>query len=215
MIELYTWSTSNGRKVSIALEEMGFDYRVHPVDIGAGEQFAADYTSRFPNAKIPAIIDGETGVSLFESGAILIYLAEKAGRFLPPAGPERWAVLQWLMWQMGGFGPMLGQAAHFLHYQPGKSEYSAQRYGNEALRLYAVLNGALERNEFVAGDYSIADMALWPWVTRFNQQKVDLAAFPHVRRWYETMAGRSAVRRGFAIPDTQAQPPAAHCLKLG
>jgi GST-like protein len=208
MIELYTWSTSNGRKISIALEEMELDYRVHPVDISAGEQFGLDFISRFPNAKIPAIIDGETGVSLFESGAILIYLAEKAGRFLPPAGPERWAVLQWLMWQMGGFGPMLGQAAHFLHYQPGKSEYAAERYGNEAQRLYSVLDGVLERSEFVAGDYSIADMAIWPWVTRFDQQKIDLTLFPNVWRWHDAIARRPAVQRGFAVPDAHAEPPA-------
>lgn len=207
MINFYTWSTSNGRKVAIALEEMKLDYRVFPVDIYRGDQFATAFAEISPNAKIPAIVDCEADVGLFESGAILIYLAEKTGNFLPPAGPDRAAVLQWLMWQMGGFGPILGQTAHFLHYNPGKSPYSANRFATEAKRLYGVLDQQLANTEYVSGEYSIADMAIWPWATRFEHQQIDLREFPNVARWYTAVASRPAVQRGYRIPDASVVSP--------
>jgi len=207
MIDFYTWSTSNGRKVAIALEEMGLPYRVHPIDITRGEQFAPAFTAISANAKIPAIVDRDAGVTLFESGAILIHLAEKTGRFLPAAGPARAAVLQWLMWQMGGFGPILGQAAHFLRYSPGKSAYAAERFATETRRLYGVLDRRLAEAENVAGDYSIADMAIWPWVSRFEHQKIALDDYRNVARWYAALAARSAVQRGYGVPDAGNTPP--------
>lgn len=207
MIDFYTWSTSNGRKVAIALEELALAYRVHPIDITEGEQFSPSFTMISANAKIPAIIDHDAGVTLFESGAILIHLAEKMGRFLATSGPERAATLQWLMWQMGGFGPILGQAAHFQHYNPGKSEYAAGRFAAETRRLYGVLDHRLSQAEFVAGDYTIADMAIWPWASRFEHQKIDLAEFGNVARWYATVAARPAVQRGYRVPDASVQPP--------
>lgn len=182
MIDIYTWSTSNGRKVSIALEEMGLDYRVHPIDIYNGEQHSPEFAKITANAKIPAIVDHDAGITLFESGAILIHLAEKTGRFLPTSGPARAQVLQWLMWQMGGFGPILGQAMHFLYYAPGTSEAAAERFRTETARLYGVLDRRLGEAEFVAGEYSIADMALWPWATRFDRQRIDITAYPNVTR---------------------------------
>ena len=206
MIELYAWSTSNARKVAIALEEMSMPYVVRLIDISAGEQFAPGFTNRFPNAKIPAIVDRDNGLSLFESGAILIYLADKSGRFLAGDGAARWYAIQWLMWQMGGFGPILGQAAHFLHYKPDTSAYAATRFGNETARLYSVLDGVLARNQFVAGDYSIADMAIWPWATRFEHQKIDLTTYSNVLRWYREVATRPAVLRGYRVVDANAVP---------
>ncbi len=207
MIDFYTWSTPNGRKVSILLEELGLAYDVHPIDIGKDEQFAPDFLKISPNNKIPAIVDRETGMSLFESGAIMIYLADKTGRFLPRAGEARYRVLEWLMWQMGGFGPMLGQAHHFLKYNPGKAPYAEERYGSEAKRLYGVLDRRLTDSEFVAGDYSIADMAIWPWATRFDWQGIDLSAYPNVRRWYLAMAAREAVQRGYQVPNPAGDIP--------
>lgn len=207
MIDFYTWSTSNGRKVAIALEEMGFKFNPHPIDIYNGEQFKPDFTAISPNAKIPAIVDHDTGVRLFESGAILIYLAEKSGQFLASSGPARAATLQWLMWQMGGFGPILGQTAHFLIYKPGMSDYSAERFSTEARRLYKVLDTQLAQTEFVAGDYSIADMAIWPWATRFSHQKIEPQNYPNVARWYCAVSKRPAVIRGYKVPDaTQTYP---------
>ena len=200
MIELYTWATPNGRKVSIALEEMGLDYRAHPVDIGKDEQFHHAFLALSPNNKIPAILDRDTGQSVMESGAILIYLAEKSGRFLPSGGAARAQVLEWLMWQMGGFGPMLGQTHHFGHFNPGASAYAEQRFATEARRLYGVLDRRLAGRTHVAGDYSIADMAIWPWVARFGWKGIDLADFPNVRRWYLTLATREAVQKGYHIP---------------
>lgn len=207
MIDFYTWSTSNGRKVAIALEEMGLAYRVHPIDINAGAQFDPAFTAISANAKIPAIVDHDEGVTMFESGAILIHLAARTGQFLPASGPRRAEVLQWLMWQMGGFGPILGQTAHFLHYNPGKSAYAAERFASETRRLYGVLDRRLADAEFVGGDYSIADMAIWPWATRFEHQKIVLAAFPNVARWYEAVALRPAVQRGYRVPDATLNPP--------
>ncbi len=199
MIDLYSWTTPNGRKVSILLEELGVDYTVHPINIMKDDQFAPDFLKISPNNKIPAIVDRDTGTSLFESGAILLYLAQKYGRFLPE-GEDYWRVMEWLMWQMGGFGPMLGQAHHFLQFNPGKAPYAEDRYAAEAQRLYKVLNTQLEGRDFIAGDYSIADMAVWPWAARFEWQRVDLADFPNVRDWYLRVAERPAVKRGYDVP---------------
>ncbi|MCA1240975.1 glutathione S-transferase N-terminal domain-containing protein [Stappia stellulata] len=207
MIDLYTWTTPNGRKVSIMLEECELPYTVFPVDILNREQYRPNFLHISPNGKIPAIVDREAGVSLMESGAILLYLAEKAGRLLPREGPERLRVIEWLMWQMGGFGPMLGQAHHFLHFNPGKAAYAEERYADEARRLYGVLDRQLSEHEFVAGDYSIADIAIWPWASRYQWQGVDFGAFPNVRRWYLELAARPAVQRGYDVPETSAGIP--------
>lgn len=201
MIDLYTWSTPNGRKVSILLEELGLPYEVHPIDITKGEQFRPEFLEISPNNRIPAIVDRDTGLHLMESGAIMIYLAEKAGRLLPAQPQDRIRVLEWLMWQMGGVGPMLGQAHHFLHYNPGRSEYAENRYHAEAKRLYGVLDRRLTGRDHVAGEYSIADIAIWPWVARFGYQRIDLADYPQVLRWYRAMAARPAVQRGYRVPD--------------
>jgi len=208
MIEFYTWSTSNGRKVAIALEEMGLRHNVHPINIYKGEQFNPAFTAISPNAKIPAIVDHDAGVRLFESGAILIYLAEKTGLFLASSGAERASALQWLMWQMSGFGPILGQTAHFLTYKPGISDYSADRFSAEARRLYSVLDRQLAQTEFVAGEYSIADIATWPWTTRFQHQKIETRNYPNVARWFKAVASRPAVLRGYKIPDANEVFPA-------
>ncbi len=211
MIGLYTWTTPNGRKVSIALEELGLPYTAHAVDIGKGEQFAPAFLAISPNNRIPAIADHETGTALMESGAILMYLADKTGKLLPPSGEPRARVIEWLMWQMGGFGPMLGQAHHFLRNSPTASEYASKRYADEAQRLYGVLDRRLAGRDFVAGDYSIADIAIWPWAARFEWHRADLAQFPNVRRWYMQIAQRPAVQRGYQVPkDVGAIPlPAA------
>ncbi len=204
MIDLYTWSTPNGRKVSIMLEETGLDYEVHPVNTTADEQFAPDFLAISPNNKIPAIVDRDSAdgepYALFESGAILIYLAEKTGRFLPREVRGCYDVIQWLMFQMGGVGPMLGQAHHFLHFNPGKAPYAEERYANEARRLYGVLEKRLGESEFLAGDYSIADMATFPWLQRHDWQGIDFADFPNVRGWYDSIARRPAVERGMSVP---------------
>ncbi|RUT30091.1 glutathione S-transferase [Arsenicitalea aurantiaca] len=200
MIDLYTWTTPNGRKVSILLEELGLPYRAHAIDITNGEQFAPDFLAVGPNNKIPAIVDHETGISLMESGAILVYLADKTGQFLAREGEERYRAIEWLMWQMGGFGPMLGQAHHFLKYNAGKSQYAEDRYREEARRLYGVLEKRLSGHAHVAGDYSIADMAIWPWVSRHEWQEIDLSDFPAVRRWYRELASRPAVQKGYHVP---------------
>lgn len=197
MIDLYTWTTPNGRKVSILLEELGVPYEVHPIDISKDEQFAPDFLAISPNNRIPAIVDRETGRSLMESGAIMLYLAEKHDRFL---GEDRWTTIEWLMWQMGGVGPMLGQVHHFVKYNAGKSAYAEERYSKEARRLYGVLDKRLDGRDFVAGDYSIADMAIWPWISRFEWQQMDLDTFPNVRDWYQRIADREAVQRGYDIP---------------
>ncbi len=198
MIDLHTWSTPNGRKVSIALEEMGLPYTVFPVDITKDEQFRPEFLAIAPNNRIPAIVDHETGAQLFESGAILMYLAEKTGQFWPQA--QRWQVVQWLMWQMGGAGPMLGQVHHFVKYNPGKAPYAEERFLTEGKRLYGVLDRRLGEAEFVAGDYSIADMAIFPWIARFEWQTIDIAAYSNVTRWYRAIASRPAVQRGYNVP---------------
>lgn len=200
MIHLHTWATPNGRKVSIMLEECALSYVVHPVDITRGEQFSAGFVAINPNSKIPAIVDDEGPLTVFESGAILVYLAEKTGRFLPAAGPARYAVLQWLMFQMGGVGPMFGQTHHFLRFAPAPVPYAVERYRNETRRLYGVLDTRLGEAEFLGGDYSIADMATFPWVARHDWQDIDLDDFPNVRRWFDAVGKRPAVVRGMAVP---------------
>ena len=207
MIDFYTWTTPNGRKVSILLEELGVEYTAHAIDIGKDEQFAPDFLKISPNNKIPAIYDHEAGISVMESGAIMVYLAEKTGRFLPTDPKARADVMQWLMWQMGGFGPMLGQTHHFVKYNPGKSAYAEERFGTEARRLYGVLDRQLDGQEFVAGDYSIADMAIWPWASRYEWQQVDLAEFPNVRAWYRRLLDRPAVQRGYQVPKDMGEIP--------
>ena len=206
MIDLHYWPTPNGRKISIMLEECGLRYRLKPVNIGRGEQFAPEFLAISPNNRMPAIVDDEPAgggapISVFESGACLIYLAEKTGRFLPQPLRERVRVIEWLMWQMGGLGPMAGQNGHFLLYAPEKLPYAIERYGREVDRLYGVLDSQLGRTlAYVAGaDYSIADMAIFPWVRTHKAQQVDLARFAHVRRWYDALFERPAVRRGLEL----------------
>ena len=200
MIDLYTWTTPNGRKVSIALEEMSLAHEIHAVNIGQDEQHAPEFLKVSPNNKIPAIVDHDTGQSLMESGAILMYLAEKTSQFMPTDPKARWQAVEWLMWQMGGFGPMLGQVHHFVHFNSGKGEYAEERFANEAKRLYRVLNDQLAGRDFIAGEYSIADMACWPWASRFEWQKIDLNEYPHVRDWYVRIAERPAVQAGYDVP---------------
>ncbi len=205
MIDLYTWTTPNGRKVSIMLEEVGLPYTVHGVDITADEQFDPGFLAISPNNKIPAIVDHEADRSLFESGAILIYLAEKTGMLMP--AENRWEILEWLMFQMGGFGPMLGQAHHFVHFNPEASGYARNRYEEEADRLYSVLDERLEDRRFVAGDYSIADIALWPWASRWEWQGIDMDEFDNVKRWYLDIAARPAVQKGYHVPKQVSEIP--------
>ena len=207
MIDLHTWSTPNGRKVSIMLEEAGIPYKVFPVDINKDEQFRPEFLALSPNNRIPAIYDHEAKLSLFESGAILMYLAEKTGKFWPKDAKGRWHTAQWLMWQMGGVGPMLGQVHHFVKFNPGKAPYAEERYLKEAKRLYGVLDKQLAKTEFVAGDYSIADMAIWPWISRFEWQKIDMNEVPNVKRWYSAIARRPAVQRGYDVPVKQPNIP--------
>lgn len=210
MIELYTSTTPNGWKISVALEELGLDYEVHPISLSKGEQFAPEFLAISPNNRIPAIIDrdGPDGapISVFESGAILIYLAEKTGRLLPAAGGARKTVLEWLMWQMGGFGPMLGQAHHFNYYAQIKIDYAIERYTNEANRLYGVLDRQLEGKSYVAGEeYSIADIAIFPWTRTYERHNVDIADYPNVARWRKMMIERPAVKRGMAVGREDAE----------
>ena len=207
MIDLYTWTTPNGRKVSIMLEELGADYSVHSVNIGQGEQHEPAFLALSPNNKIPAIYDHDGGVALMESAAIMIYLAEKYGQFLPVSGKQRSNVLQWLMWQMGGLGPMLGQVHHFVHFNKGVSDYAEERFASEAKRLYGVLDKQLSDNEFIAGNYSIADMACWPWISRYEWQQIDLKEFANVRRWYKQILKREAVQKGYHIPKVMGEIP--------
>ncbi|MCH9807606.1 MAG: glutathione S-transferase N-terminal domain-containing protein [Alphaproteobacteria bacterium] len=207
MIDLYTWSTPNGRKASIMLEELGLPYNVHPINIMKDEQFAPDFLAISPNNRIPAIVDTDTGQSVFESGAILMYLANKTGKLWPANGEAHWQTMEWLMWQMGGFGPMLGQAHHFLKYNVGKAPYAEERYGNEARRLYGVLDRRLAEVDFVAGEYSIADIAIFPWACRFEWQNINLEDFPNVKRWYLKIAERPAVIKGYGIPNDADKIP--------
>jgi GST-like protein len=203
MIDLYTWTTPNGRKVSILLEELGAPYVAHAVDLSSKEQFSPEFTLISPGNRIPAIVDQEANFALMESGAIMMYLAEKYGQFVL-AGLEGWRMIEWLMWQMGGIGPMLGQVHHFLKFNPGRAPYAEKRYSDEAHRLYGTLHRRLEGRDYVAGsgrgEYSIADMAIWPWISRFEWQRIDLRAYPAVRDWYLRLAARPAVQRGYHVP---------------
>ena len=205
-IDLYTWATPNGRKVSIMLEELGLDYNVIPIDITKGEQHDLDFVSFSPNNKIPAIIDHETGLKMMESGAILMYLAKKTGLFLSQTDGQYWEEMQWLMFQMGHVGPMLGQTHHFVKFNPGKSPYAEERYKNENIRLYKVLNKRLKEREFICEDYSIVDIATWPWISRYEFQQMDLNDYPSLKAWYMRIASRPAVQRGYAVPLHQPVP---------
>lgn len=199
MIKLFTAPTPNGRKISIALEEMELEYEAVLVNISKDEQFTPQFLAISPNNKIPALTDGD--ISIFESGAMLMYLARKSGKLLPPEGTrDYWRVMEWLMWQMGGFGPMLGQAHHFLKYNQGKSDYSEKRYHDEATRLYGVLDRHLKGRSFITDDMTIADIAIWPWVSRFEWHQIDLNTFPNVKRWYLALAERPAFQRGYSVP---------------
>jgi GST-like protein len=204
MIDLYTWNTPNGRKISVALEEMDLPYRVRSVDITKGQQFEPSFLEISPNNRIPAIVDpdgpGGGPISVFESGAILLYRGEKTGRFLPSDLRLRVPVLEWLMWQMGGFGPMPGQVHHFLTVAEEDRAYGLARYLKETRRLYGVLDRRLAKVEFVAGELSIADFAILGWAWRHERHQTDLAEFPHVKRWYDALMLRPAVKRGFEVP---------------
>ncbi len=211
MIDLYYWPTPNGWKISIALEEMGLDYNLIPVNIGRGDQFKEDFLAISPNNRMPAIvdhnpIDGGEPVSVFETGAILIYLAEKTGKFLPIDLRPRMEVIEWVMWQMGGLGPMLGQNGHFKFYAPEVIPYAQERYTNEALRLFGVLDRRLEGREFICDDYSIADMACWPWIITYKRQEIDLTQFPNVKRWYDALKERPALRKGYKVGSELGKP---------
>ncbi|MEO0881158.1 MAG: glutathione S-transferase N-terminal domain-containing protein [Pseudomonadota bacterium] len=203
MIELYTWTTPNGRKISVALEEMGLPYEVKPINIGNDEQFGSAFLAISPNNKIPAIVDTDNGVSVFESGAILTYLAEKSGKLLPAIGtPERAKVLEWLAWQVGGFGPMLGQLNHFARYREDKIPAAIERFATEAARLYKVLDTQLGKTEFMAGDYSIADIATYPWSLPAlgAVEQMTGSSFPNVSRWHDAVSARPAVQKGMNVP---------------
>ena len=208
MIDLYTWTTPNGRKVSILLEELGLEYEAHPINIGQGDQNTPEFLDISPNNKIPAIVERDTGLKLFESGAIMVYLAEKHGQFIPSDPLKKARVMEWLMWQMGGFGPMLGRSHHFLHFNPGKAEYAEGRFRDEVKRLYRVLNTQLEGRDYVCDEYSIADMAIWPWASRHEWQEIDLADYPNVRAWYQRLLARDAVAKGYHVPKKMGEIPA-------
>ncbi len=204
MIDLYYWTTPNGHKMTMFLEETGLPYRIVPINIGKGEQFAPDFLGIAPNNRIPAIVDhqpadGGAPLSLFESGAILLYLADKSGRFIAPDLRGRNETLQWLFWQMGGLGPMAGQNHHFAQYAPEKVPYAIERYVKETARLYAVLNKRLADREFIAGSYSIADMACYPWIVPYERQGQNLDDFPHLKRWFGAIRQRPATQRAYAL----------------
>ncbi|MFN4359929.1 MAG: glutathione binding-like protein [Hylemonella sp.] len=211
MIDVYSWATPNGHKVHIMLEECGLPYRVHPVNIGAGDQFQPDFLKISPNNKIPALVDpdGPDGqpISLFESGAILLYLAAKTGQFLPAGDRAKYEVLQWLMFQMGGVGPMLGQAHHFRIYAPEKIDYAVNRYTNEAKRLYGVMDKQLTTHRYIAGDeYTIADIAIFPWLRSWQNQGIAWADYPKLKKWFDEIGDRPAVQRGVQVLADQRKP---------
>ena len=213
MLQLHYWPTPNGHKITIFLEEAGIEYNINPVDISAGDQFKPEFLAIAPNNRMPAIVDdtpsdGGEPVSVFESGAILIYLAEKTGRFLPTELRARKTVLEWLMWQMGGLGPMAGQNHHFVQYAPERIAYAMDRYINETNRLYGVLNTQLKGRDWIAGDYSIADMAAYPWIAPHERQRQNLADFPHLKRWFDAMGQRPAVVRAYAKGEPWTSRPA-------
>ena len=208
MIDLYTWFTPNGRKVSLMLEECELDYTTHAINIAKDEQFAPEFLKISPNNKIPAIVDNDNGKSLMESGAIMMYLADKTGKFWPTDPDNKWSTVEWLMFQMGGVGPMFGQCHHFTKYNSGKAPYAEDRYHNETKRLYGVMNERLGKTGFLACDeYTIADMAVWPWVARFDWQSVDLNEFANVKRWYLEILDRPATRRGWNVPENEQEIP--------
>ena len=211
MIDLYTWPTPNGHKVHIFLEETGLEYTVIPINILTGDQFDPEFLKISPNNKMPAMVDrdGPDGkpYAVFESGAMLLYLAEKTGQFMPSGMAERYTVIQWLMFQMGGIGPMLGQAHHFRLYAPEKIDYAFNRYTNEASRLYRVVDTRLAEVEYLAGDYSIADMATYPWLRYHENQGQKLEDYPHLKRWYDALSARPAVRRGLAVLEEESRSP--------
>ena len=204
MIDLYTWSSPNGAKVRIMLEETGLDYELYPVNLGEGEQKKPEYLALNPNGKIPAIVDrdgpGGDEVTIFESGAILLYLAEKSGMFLPEEPNEKWQVISWLMFQMAGIGPSLAQAGYYLNRAPEPAPHAVERFVNEAERLYGVVDQRLEKAEFLAGDYSIADIASYPWMRNHERFSIDIADYPNVGRWLDTISARPAVERSLALP---------------
>ena len=211
MIDVYSWATPNGHKVHIMLEECGLTYRAIPVNIGTGDQFKAEFLKISPNNKIPAIVDpqGPDGrpISLFESGAILLYLASKTGKFLPRSDRDKFEVLQWLMFQMGGVGPMLGQAHHFRIYAPEKIDYAVNRYTNEAKRLYGVMDRQLAHHPYIAGaDYSIADIAIFPWLRSWQNQGIDWSDYPRLKTWFDTISERPAVKRGVEVLTALRKP---------
>ena len=207
MYDLYTWGTPNGRKVSIMLEELELPYQVHTINITQDEQFAPEFLKISPNNKIPALVDRDEGVSLMESGAILIYLADKTKRFLPKSGMGRYEVFQWLMMQMGSVGPMLGQTHHFVRFNKGKAPYAEARYAKENARIYGVLERRLSGSEYLAGTYSIADIATWPWISRFEWQEMSFVDYPNLKRWYTEIAERPGTIRGYDVPETGASIP--------
>src|SRR5438132_8392997 len=204
MIELYTWSTPNGRKVSIMLEECGLPYRVHRIDIGKGDQFTPEYVAINPNSKIPSIVDPEgpdgEPLALMESGAILVYLAGKTGKFLPPSSRGKYDALQWLMFQMGGVGPSFGQAHHFMRAKKDEIPYGSERYGTEAKRLYGVMDKHLADHQYFTREHTIANIAIYPWLARYERHRVNLGDFRNVKRWYDALGARPAVQRGMAVP---------------
>ncbi len=218
MIDVYSWATPNGHKVHIMLEECGLPYTAHPVNIGTGDQFKPAFLKISPNNRIPAIVDpqGPDGkpISLFESGAILLYLASKTGKFLPKTDRQKFEVMQWLMFQMGGVGPMLGQNHHFRLYAPEKIEYAVNRYTNEAKRLYGVMDRQLAKSKYIAGNtYTIADIAIFPWLRNWKNQGIDWADFPHLKKWFDTISARPAVMRGVEVLASLRKPlvdPKAH-----
>lgn len=205
-IDLYTWATPNGRKISILLEELQLPYRVYPVDITKGDQLNPEFVAFSPNNKIPAIIDNETGVKMMESGAILMYLAHKTGKFMASSGEEYWKQMEWLMFQMGHIGPMLGQTHHFVKFNPGKAPYAEERYSKENARLYQVLENRLQDRNYIVENYSIVDIAAWPWISRYEFQKMDLNNYPRLKDWYLRIADRPAVRKGYAVPKALPVP---------
>jgi GST-like protein len=207
MYDLYTWSTPNGRKISIALEEMELAYTVHTVNIDTGEQFLPEFTKISPNQKIPAIVDRETGLSVFESGAILMYLGDKHGKLFPSEGEARLRAIEWLMWQMSAIGPFLGRAHFFLRNNAGKAPFAEEWFAGEAQRLYRVLEKQLEKTGWVTGDYSIVDIATFPWIARYSWQRVSLNDFPNVKDWYMRIAARPAVLKGYSVPDAKYRIP--------
>ena len=208
MIDLYTWATPNGRKVSLMLEECKLNYKVHPINISKDQQFAPEFLKISPNNKIPAIVDNDTGKSLMESGAIMMYLSKKTGKFWPTDPEHKWSTIQWLMFQMGGVGPMFGQCHHFTKHNAGKVPYAEDRFYNETKRLYGVMDERLRKSGFLAcDDFTIADMAVWPWVARFDWQSIDLNEFSNVKRWYLEILDRPATRVGWNVPENQQEIP--------